>query len=154
MGLSSIPGNQLFERLFLWLQFDPKTYPRLPYVTRTTTRQLHLFTFIQFMCLAILYGLKAVKQTAMVFPFFIALLVFVRKGLVKYFSKEELEVLDAEEDLPPDAQPKEPETKAKEEKKFEPTEESSDSTKDSPDLGDNSQNTELTAEAALAPEIL
>merc|ERR1712178_158197 len=105
MGLSSIAGNQLFDRIFLWSQFDPSTYPRLPYVTRTTTRKLHLFTFIQFMCLAILYGLKAVKQTAMVFPFFIALLVFVRKGLVKYFSKEELDALDNDEDLLPDPEP-------------------------------------------------
>merc|ERR1711988_84506 len=96
MGLSSIAGNQLFDRLFLWTQFDPRTYPRLPYVTRITTRRLHLFTLIQFICLAILYGLKAVKRTAMIFPFFIALLVFVRRGLAKYFTETELEVLDAE----------------------------------------------------------
>merc|ERR1712232_360332 len=95
----------LFDRLFLWTQFDPKTYPRLPYVTRTTNRQLHLFTFIQFMCLAILYALKAVKETAIVFPFFIAILVFVRKGLVKYFSRDELEALDNDEDLLPDPEP-------------------------------------------------
>merc|ERR1712070_238688 len=83
----------------------PKTYPRLPYVTRTTNRKLHLFTFIQFMCLAILYALKAVKETAIVFPFFIAILVFVRKGLVKYFSMDELEALDNDEDLLPDPEP-------------------------------------------------
>merc|ERR1719316_2237928 len=88
MGLSSIAGNQLFDRIFLWTQFDPRTYPRLPYVTRITTRRLHLFTLIQFICLAILYGLKAVKRTAMVFPFFIALLVYVRKGLGRYFTGE------------------------------------------------------------------
>merc|ERR1712046_507675 len=137
MGFSSIPGNQLFDRMFLWGKFDSRTYPRLPYVTRMPTGRLHKFTLIQFVCLAILYALKSVKSTAMVFPFFIALLVFVRKGLVKLFSEEELEVLDAEEDLPPDAQPKESETKAKEEKKFEPTDDASDSTKDSQDLEDN-----------------
>merc|ERR1719473_2362421 len=113
MGFSSIPGNQLFDRMFLWGKFDPRTYPRLPYVTRMPTGRLHKFTFIQVICLAILYALKAVKSTAMVFPFFIALLVFVSKGLGKFFSQEELEVLDAEEDLPPDAQPKETETNAK-----------------------------------------
>jgi hypothetical protein len=106
MGLSSVAGNQLFERMFLWAKFDPQSHPRLPYVTRLTTRQLHKFTLIQFICLAILYALKAYKQTAMVFPFFIALLVFVRKGLGRYFKEEELAVLDAEEDLPPDAEPK------------------------------------------------
>eukprot|EP00747_Dinoflagellata_sp_TGD_P142432 gnl/TRDRNA2_/TRDRNA2_176238_c0_seq1.p1 gnl/TRDRNA2_/TRDRNA2_176238_c0~~gnl/TRDRNA2_/TRDRNA2_176238_c0_seq1.p1 ORF type:complete len:651 (-),score=89.92 gnl/TRDRNA2_/TRDRNA2_176238_c0_seq1:416-2329(-) len=102
MGITSITGNQLFERMFLWANFDPGTYPRLPYVTRVKTRRLHLFTFIQFLCLAILYGLKAVKQTAMFFPFFIALLVYVRKGLGRYFTDEELSVLDAEEELAPD----------------------------------------------------
>jgi len=102
MGVTSVAGNQLFDRIFLWTRFDSRTYPRLPYVTRITTRRLHLFTFIQFICLAVLYGLKAVKQTAMVFPFFIALLVFVRKGLARYFTKEELYVLDAEDELAPD----------------------------------------------------
>jgi hypothetical protein len=105
MGVTSITGNQLFERIFLWAQFDPKTYPRLPYVTRVTTSRLHKFTFIQFVCLAILYGLKAMRQTAMVFPFFIASLVFVRKALDRVFTKEELAVLDAEEDLPPEPAP-------------------------------------------------
>jgi len=106
MGLSSISGNQLFDRLFLWAQFDTSTYPRLPYVTRTTTSRLHKFTFVQFMGLVILYALKAVKQTAIAFPFFIALLVFVLKALPWYFSAKELEVLDADEDLPPDPEPK------------------------------------------------
>jgi hypothetical protein len=104
MGMSSITGNQLFDRLFLWAKFDPKTYPRLPYVTRITTRQLHKFTFIQFVCLVILYTLKTVY--GMAFPFFIALLVFVRKWQVKIFTKDELYVLDAEVDLPPDPEPK------------------------------------------------
>merc|ERR1711968_320406 len=59
-----------------------------------------------FMGLVILYALKAVKQTAIAFPFFIALSVFVRKALPWYFSAKELEVLDADEDLPPDPEPK------------------------------------------------
>merc|ERR1712178_445434 len=67
MGFSSIPGNQLFDRMFLWGKFDSRTYPRLPYVTRMPTGRLHKFTFIQFICLAILYALKSVKSTAMVF---------------------------------------------------------------------------------------
>jgi hypothetical protein len=109
MGMTSVTGNQLFARIFLWARFDPKTYPRFQYVTRIQTHRLHLFTFIQFFCLAILYGLKALKQTAMVFPFFIAFLVFVRKGLGKIFTKKELGVLDAEEELPPEpAKPEEP----------------------------------------------
>jgi len=102
MGLTSIAGNQLFERMILWFYFNPRTHPRLPYVTRIQTRRMHLFTAIEFICLAILYALKAEKQTATVFPFFIGTLVFVRFGLDKFFSKDELDILDAEEDLAPE----------------------------------------------------
>mmetsp|Transcript_39232 Transcript_39232/g.68150 ORF Transcript_39232/g.68150 Transcript_39232/m.68150 type:complete len:694 (+) Transcript_39232:118-2199(+) len=104
MGVTSVTGNQLFDRIFLWFKFDPQTYPRLPYVTRIKTRRLHAFTFIQFLCLVILYALKAEKNTAMVFPFFIAFLIFVRKGLNRFFTKKELAVLDADEELPPDVE--------------------------------------------------
>jgi hypothetical protein len=102
MGITSIAGNQLFDRVFLLMNFEPRTYPRLPYVTRLTTKRLHIYTIIQFLCLVILYGLKAEKRTAIAFPFFIALLVFVRLGLGWFFTKAELDVLDAEDDLPPD----------------------------------------------------
>jgi hypothetical protein len=50
-----------------------------------------------------LYTLKQVAGVA--FPFFIALLIFVRKWQVKLFTQDELEVLDAEVDLPPDPEP-------------------------------------------------
>merc|ERR1711912_116206 len=43
--LKFVPNGALF-RVFLWSQFDPSTYPRFPYVTRTTTSRLHLYTFI------------------------------------------------------------------------------------------------------------
>uniref|UniRef100_A0A7S4T8Q7 Bicarbonate transporter-like transmembrane domain-containing protein n=1 Tax=Alexandrium monilatum TaxID=311494 RepID=A0A7S4T8Q7_9DINO len=102
MGVTSVAGNQLFERLFLWGVFDASKYPRLPYVTRLRTRRLHLFTAVQFLCLVILYALKAVKQTAVAFPFFIAFLIFVRIWLKHLFTEQELAVLDAHTDLPPD----------------------------------------------------
>jgi len=113
MGITSIAGNQLFDRIFLMINFEPATYPRLPYVTRLRVQRLHLFTAIQLLCLVILYALKSQKSTAVAFPFFIALLIFIRKALSRVFTSEELEVLDAEEDLPADPQPK-PEAEATE----------------------------------------
>jgi hypothetical protein len=102
MGITSIAGNQLFDRVFLLMNWEPTTYPRLPYVTRLTTKRLHMYTIIQFLCLAILYTLKSIKSTAIAFPFFIGLLIFVRRGLGWIFTKAEFDVLDAEDDLPPD----------------------------------------------------
>merc|ERR1719188_2598121 len=103
MGVTSMVGIQLFDRLWLFFNFTPDTYPRLQYVTRTTTSRLHLFTAIQVIMLGILYGLKSIKQTAVAFPFFIALLVPFRTLLLpRIFTAEELDVLDNHEDLPPD----------------------------------------------------
>jgi hypothetical protein len=111
MGVTSMVGIQLFDRLWLYFNFDPATYPRLPYVTRTTTSRLHLFTAIQVLMLGILYGLKSIKQTAVAFPFFIALLVPFRTVLLpKIFTAEELDCLDNHDDLPPDPVIKEPVT--------------------------------------------
>jgi hypothetical protein len=108
MGMTSIAGNQLFDRLFLLGMFDPKSYPKYPYVTRIETKRLHSFTIFQFIMLVILYVLKEIKQTGVAFPFFIASLVFVRIGLKKFFTKEELFVLDNHDDLPPDIEKPKP----------------------------------------------
>jgi len=102
MGVTSTGGNQLLERLSLWLMFDSSSYPKFNFVTRVAHRKLHLYTAIQFGCFAILVALTNISQVAVVFPFFMASLVFVRKALVKFFTPEELEELDAREDKPMD----------------------------------------------------
>jgi hypothetical protein len=103
MGLSSRQGNQLWDRLTLWLNFEPSTYPRLPYATRVRTRRMHLYTLIQAVLLGCVYGLTRVRQTGVLFPFFVAGLVPFRVFVLpKIFTEEELEVLDAHQDLPPD----------------------------------------------------
>jgi hypothetical protein len=103
MGLSSRQGNQLYDRCMLWLNFEPSTYPRLPYVTRTSTKRMHLFTLIQVILLGAVYGLTRVKQTGVFFPFFVAGLVPFRVFVLPLiFTSEELDVLDAHDDLQPD----------------------------------------------------
>jgi hypothetical protein len=105
MGLSSRQGNQLYDRLTLWLNFEKSTYPRLPYVTRVRTRRMHLYTLIQIVLLCFVYGLTRVRQTGVLFPFFVASLVPFRVFVLpKIFTEEELEVLDAHQDLPPDVE--------------------------------------------------
>mmetsp|Transcript_19934 Transcript_19934/g.43480 ORF Transcript_19934/g.43480 Transcript_19934/m.43480 type:complete len:603 (-) Transcript_19934:385-2193(-) len=102
MGVASLAGNQFFERLWLWSVWDRSAYPRYRYVTRVPFSSLHLYTLIQFICFAVLYTLTSISAVAVVFPFFMASLVFVRKSFVWLFTQEELEELDAHEDLPLD----------------------------------------------------
>jgi len=98
MGVSSLNGNELFERLALWTIWDPKRYPQYRCVELIQTKRLHTFTALQALGLAILYALKSIKEVAVAFPFFIAFLAVVRPAFGYYFSTEELKILDGEED--------------------------------------------------------
>ena len=62
MGIASLTGNNLFDRLFLWLIWDPAKYPQYHYIQKLPIRRVHLYTLVQVICLAILYGLKAIKE--------------------------------------------------------------------------------------------
>merc|ERR1711879_1015032 len=75
-------------------------YPQYPYIKtlqaseHSSMWRVHIFTFLQLVCLGILYALKSIKAVAVVFPFFIASLVGVRAAFKKIFTEEELEALD------------------------------------------------------------
>ena len=99
MGISAMTGVQLFDRMHLWAIWEKENYPRYRFVTRVPTGRLHLYTFLQFMCLVILYALKSIQQVAVIFPFFIGSLIYVRKLFKYIFTPEELAELDAHEDL-------------------------------------------------------
>jgi len=111
MGVSSLNGNELFERLVLWAIWDTRKYPHYPYLLRVSIKRVHIFTALQAFGLAVLYALKSIKQVAVVFPFFIAFLACVRPCFGKYFTKDELEALDgdeAEESAAPECKDKQP----------------------------------------------
>ncbi len=101
MGVASMKGNQLFERLQLWVT-DPKRYPPLHYLRAVPTRVVHRYTLIQ---AAALGALLLVKSTpaGIVFPLFIALLVPVRMAIGGLFKPEHMALLDADE-VPSDDQ--------------------------------------------------
>lgn len=105
MGVSSLNGNELFERMYLWAIWDTSKYPKYAYVKTVAASQIHKFTFLQLVCLVILYALKSIKQVAVVFPFFIASLVGIRFLFKKIFTEEELEALDGHADEPENAIP-------------------------------------------------
>eukprot|EP00439_Symbiodinium_sp_Y106_P023339 s738_g2.t2 len=92
MGIASLTGNNLFDRLKLWLIWDPARYH---YIQKLPASRVHLYTFVQVVCLAILYGLKAIKETSVVFPFFMASLAIIRKAMRFIFTQEELQLLDS-----------------------------------------------------------
>merc|ERR1712151_954150 len=98
MGVSSLNGNELFERLYLWGIWDASKYPKYSYVKTVAANRIHLFTFLQLLMLGILYALKSIKEVAVIFPFFIAALVPIRWTFAKIFSSEELNALDGYEE--------------------------------------------------------
>jgi hypothetical protein len=93
MGIVSLAGNQLFERVSLWLM-DPALYPRTHYIRNVPRKTIHQFTLLQVVCLAILWIVK-VSAVAILFPLIIALLVPVRMLIARLFQPRHLAALDA-----------------------------------------------------------
>jgi hypothetical protein len=96
MGVASMRGNQLFERLQLWFM-DPERYPVNYYLRAVPTRTVHAYTAVQTACLAVLWIVKT-SAVGILFPLFIGLLVPVRMLLDRKFESEHLALLDAEEE--------------------------------------------------------
>ncbi|XP_072902333.1 anion exchange protein 3-like isoform X2 [Hemitrygon akajei] len=89
MGLTSLTGTQLYERLLL--MFIPaKFHPDHVYVTKVRTWRMHLFTSIQIVCIIILWVIKC-TIISLAFPFFLILTVPTRRYLLpKIFQEREL----------------------------------------------------------------
>lgn len=95
MGVASMGGNQLFERMRLWVM-DPSLYPPTYYLRAVPRRVVHKYTLIQSVSLGVLWVVKT-SVLGILFPLFIALLVPVRMLLDRWFEPEHLALLDAEE---------------------------------------------------------
>ncbi|XP_051925112.1 solute carrier family 4 member 4a isoform X3 [Hippocampus zosterae] len=92
MGVASLNGVQFMDRLKLLLM-PAKHQPDLIYLRHVPLRKVHLFTFIQALCLALLWILKS-TVAAIVFPVMILALVAVRKAMDYVFSQHDLGFLD------------------------------------------------------------
>ncbi|CAF97103.1 unnamed protein product, partial [Tetraodon nigroviridis] len=114
MGVASLNGVQFMDRLKLLLM-PAKHQPDLIYLRYVPQRRIHLFTFIQGLCLALLWVLKS-TVAAIIFPVMILALVAVRKAMDYVFSQHDLSYLD---DVIPekDKKKKEDEKKKKQKKK-------------------------------------
>ncbi|XP_073670721.1 solute carrier family 4 member 4a isoform X2 [Paramisgurnus dabryanus] len=112
MGVASLNGVQFMDRLKLLLM-PAKHQPDLIYLRHVPLRKVHLFTFVQMLCLALLWVLKS-TVAAIVFPVMILALVAVRKALDYLFSQHDLSFLD---DVIPEKDKKKKEDEKKKKKK-------------------------------------
>ncbi|XP_012514523.1 PREDICTED: band 3 anion transport protein [Propithecus coquereli] len=96
MGVTSLSGIQLFDRILLLLK-PSKYHPDVPYVKRVETWRMHLFTGIQIICLAVLWAVKS-TPASLALPFAIILTVPLRRFLLPLIFKNlELQCLDADD---------------------------------------------------------
>ncbi|XP_076019789.1 electrogenic sodium bicarbonate cotransporter 1-like [Genypterus blacodes] len=112
MGVASLNGVQFMDRLQLLLM-PAKHQPDLIYLRHVPQRRIHLFTFIQVLCLALLWILKS-TVAAIIFPVMILALVAVRKAMDYVFSQHDLSYLD---DVIPEKDKKKKEDDKKKKKK-------------------------------------
>ncbi|XP_053426194.1 band 3 anion transport protein isoform X1 [Nycticebus coucang] len=96
MGVTSLSGIQLFDRILLLLK-PPKYHPDVPYVKRVVTWRMHLFTGIQIVCLVVLWVVKS-TPASLALPFVLILTVPLRRYLLPLiFRNLELQCLDADD---------------------------------------------------------
>uniref|UniRef100_A0A8B9PNZ0 Anion exchange protein n=1 Tax=Apteryx owenii TaxID=8824 RepID=A0A8B9PNZ0_APTOW len=93
MGVVALNSIQFTERVRLLLM-PAKHQPDLTYLRHVPLRRVHLFTFIQVLCLAMLWVLKS-TVAAIIFPVMLLALVGIRKGLECIFSLNDLSWLDS-----------------------------------------------------------
>jgi len=93
MGISATAGIQFLERCILFL-VPIKHHPKVPFVTKVSTRKMHLYTLVQILMVVILWVVKQ-SPAALCFPFILMVLVPIRLFLLpKIWSPVELEALD------------------------------------------------------------
>eukprot|EP01134_Creolimax_fragrantissima_P005153 CFRG5153T1 len=103
MGLTSLDGNQMWERVILLFTQEEK-YPPNHYVRRVPVKLIHLYTLLQVVLLLILWFFKAnfylgdtIFNAGLLFPLIIAFFVPIRQFLLpRYYSPREIKALTSE----------------------------------------------------------
>ncbi|XP_033827070.1 band 3 anion exchange protein-like [Periophthalmus magnuspinnatus] len=96
MGITSLSGVQMWDRMLLLI--TPKKYhPSDAYATRVSTLRMHIFTFIQIICLAILWVVK-MSPFSLALPFVLLLTIPLRMVMTgTLFTEMEMKCLDADD---------------------------------------------------------
>ncbi|XP_067929937.1 band 3 anion transport protein-like [Watersipora subatra] len=94
MGVASLGGIQLYQRIVLLIT-PTKHHPMdVGYIRYVRLLKMHLFTGVQILCVAVLWAVKS-SPAALAFPFVLILLVPFRSFLLpRIFTEQELKELD------------------------------------------------------------
>ncbi|CAG2167893.1 unnamed protein product [Oppiella nova] len=93
MGTSSLKGSQFFDRILI--MFMPQKYqPDYMFLRHVPTIKVHVFTLIQLACFVLLWCIKSTKSTSIAFPLMLVVIIFIRKLLDLFFTRNELKLLD------------------------------------------------------------
>ncbi|XP_074039616.1 electroneutral sodium bicarbonate exchanger 1 isoform X2 [Leptinotarsa decemlineata] len=93
MGISSLEGLELFDRILI--MFMPNKYqPDYMFLRKVPLKRVHLFTIIQLACLISLWVVQSFKQTSILFPVMLVVMIVIRKCLDCIFTRQELQILD------------------------------------------------------------
>uniref|UniRef100_A0A8C8WHC1 Solute carrier family 4 member 11 n=1 Tax=Panthera leo TaxID=9689 RepID=A0A8C8WHC1_PANLE len=98
IALTSIDGNQLFERVALLLK-DQTSYPPTHYIRRVPQRKIHYFTGLQVVQLLLLcaFGMSNLPYMKMIFPLIMIVMIPIRYNLLpRIIEAKYLDVMDAE----------------------------------------------------------
>ncbi|XP_042299815.1 anion exchange protein 3 [Sceloporus undulatus] len=99
MGVTSLTGIQLYERLLL-IFMPSKHHPDHVYVVKVKTWRMNLFTCIQLACIVLLWVVKS-TAASLAFPFVLIMTVPLRRFLLpRFFHERELKALDSEDAAP------------------------------------------------------
>ncbi|KAK5856017.1 hypothetical protein PBY51_007643 [Eleginops maclovinus] len=96
MGITSLSGIQMWDRMLLMI--TPKKYhPADAYATRVRTVKMHLFTFIQLICLGVLWIVK-MSPFSLALPFVLILTIPLRMFMTgTLFTPLEMKCLDGDD---------------------------------------------------------
>ena len=94
MGVGSMAGNQLFDRVYLLFIWNKKQYPSYNYVKNVSLKGIHTFTLFQVFCFGLVYGMVKIDAISVAFPFMIGALIFVRMGMKRCWTADQLHHLD------------------------------------------------------------
>lgn len=93
MGISALGGIQLWDRILLLLM-PMKYQPDAIYIRHVPIKKIHLFTAFQVGCLAMLWVIKSIKSTSILFPIMLVVMIGIRKVMENFFTTTDLKYLD------------------------------------------------------------